>query len=60
MACHHLLNCTYQVTIEGELVVQNLICLDLNVCGLALSTTQGLMDHNAAVRQAVSLALWCI
>jgi hypothetical protein len=38
-------------------VVQDLIGLDLNVCGLTLGTTQGLMDHDAAVGKAVALAL---
>lgn len=38
-------------------MVQNLVCLDLNICGLTLSTTQRLVDHDAGVRQAVALAL---
>lgn len=48
---------THQVAVECELVVQDLICLNLNVCGLALGATQGLMDHDARVGQAVALAL---
>jgi hypothetical protein len=38
-------------------VVQDLVRLDLNVSGLALRSTQRLMDHDAAVGQAVALAL---
>jgi hypothetical protein len=38
-------------------VVQDLVGLDLNVSGLALRAAQGLMDHDAAVGQAVALAL---
>jgi hypothetical protein len=37
--------------------MQDLIRLDLNVCGLTLCTSQRLMDHDAAVGQAVALAL---
>jgi hypothetical protein len=47
----------YQVAVESELVVQDLICLDLNICGLTLCSSQRLMDHDAAVWQAVALAL---
>lgn len=38
-------------------MVQDLISLDLNVCGLTLCTTQRLMNHDAAVGKAVALAL---
>lgn len=47
----------YQVAIECELVVQDLICLDLNISSLTLCATQRLMDHDATVGQAVALAL---
>lgn len=48
---------SHQVPVECKLVVQDLIGLDLNVSGLTLGTTQGLMDHDAAVGKAVALAL---
>ena len=46
-----------QVAIQRQLVVQDLVGLDLNISGLALGATQGLVDHDAAVGQAVALAL---
>lgn len=48
---------SHQVAVERELMVKDLVGLDLNICRLALSTTQGLMDHDAAVGKAVALAL---
>jgi len=38
---------THQVAIQSELVVQDLVGLDLNVSGLALGTSQRLVDHDA-------------
>ena len=43
----HALACELsQVAIQRELVVQNLVSLDLDVGCLALSASQGLMDHD--------------
>ncbi len=47
----------HQVAVQGQLVVQNFVSLDLDIGGLALGTTQRLMDHDAAVGEAVALAL---
>eukprot|EP00955_Chlamydomonas_euryale_P101719 365366-Chlamydomonas_euryale.AAC.13 len=49
--------CTHQVPVERELVVQDLVCLDLNVGRLALRAAERLVDHDARVGQAVALAL---
>eukprot|EP00967_Tisochrysis_lutea_P069611 scaffold91537_cov20-Tisochrysis_lutea.AAC.1 len=49
---------THQVAIQSELVVQDLVGLDLDISGLALGSTQGLVDHDAGVGKAVALALW--
>ncbi len=46
-ALHALVCELSQIAIEGELVVQDLVSLDLNVCSLALGSSQGLMDHDA-------------
>ena len=46
-----------QVAVQGELVVQDLIGLDFNVCRLALGSSQGLMDHDPGAGQRIILAL---
>lgn len=47
----------HQVSVQRELVVQDLVGLDLNVRGLPLGAPQRLVDHDAGVGQAVALAL---
>src|SRR5919109_5282327 len=36
---------------------QNLLCMNLNICGLSLNTTQNLMKHHAGMRECVSFPL---
>merc|ERR1712078_814418 len=46
-----------KVPVEAELVVQDLVGLDLDVRGLPLRAAQGLVDHDAAIGEPVTLAL---
>ena len=56
-ALHGLAGELRQVAVERELVVQDLVGLDFNIGCLPLGPSQRLMDHDAAVGQAVPLAL---
>ena len=54
---HALASELCQVAVESQLVVEDLISLDLNVCSLALGSSQGLMDHDPGVGQRIPLTL---
>ena len=46
-----------QVPVERQLVVQDLVGLDLDVRGLALRASEGLVDHDSGVGQRVAFPL---